>query len=93
MSIRKPSETTSHPDRSEIDPGRWSRVLQMSVIVLLSMSLLGACAEGTASDAERGKAQDALRTSVVTDLQATESAKLLQPSSPEATATAAPTAD
>jgi hypothetical protein len=52
--------------------------------------LLAGCAEGTSTDAERGKVRDAQRTSVVSDLQATQSARLLQPGTPPATTTAVP---
>ncbi|MGN6483659.1 MAG: hypothetical protein ACTHMX_04585 [Thermomicrobiales bacterium] len=49
---------------------------------------LSACAEGTARDATRGKEADTKRTSVVDDVQATESARMLFGSPP-----ASPTPD
>jgi hypothetical protein len=56
---------------------------------LASVALLAGCAEGTRSDAERGKQEDAERESVVKDLQATETYRLVHetdstpPSTPE----------
>lgn len=45
--------------------------------------VLSACAEGTARDAKRGKEEDTKRTSVVDEIQATESANLIKhPSTP-----------
>ena len=40
-------------------------------------ALLTACSSGSSREAEKGRRQDAERTSVVDSLQATESAKLL----------------
>lgn len=52
-------------------------------VVILTASMLTACAEGTARDAKQGKQQDQMRTSVVNDIQATESAGfLLNPATP-----------
>jgi hypothetical protein len=52
--------------------------------------MLTGCMVGDADEAQRGMLQDAQRTSIVDDLQATESARLLAPSTPDATATADP---
>lgn len=90
MSIRKHLERMLLRVRLETDWHWRTRFARLVVVGLVSVLVLSGCAEGTASDAERGKAEDTMRTSVVTDLQATESAKLLKESSPEATATTAP---
>lgn len=55
-----------------------------SVALGIVLTCLTACAEGTSRDAEQGKREDAERTSVVSDLQATQSMLLLT-GSPEAT--------
>ncbi|HYH12436.1 MAG TPA: hypothetical protein VD789_08800 [Thermomicrobiales bacterium] len=52
----------------------------------MTIGVLVGCAEGTSRDAERGKAQDAQRTSVVSDMQATYSASVLQQGTPPPTA-------
>jgi len=44
---------------------------------VLATGLLAGCAEGSRSDAERGKQEDAERDSVVKDLQATETYRLV----------------
>jgi hypothetical protein len=52
--------------------------------------VLTACAQGTSREAERGQERDAERTSVVDDLQATQTARLVlgtppaTPGTPEA---------
>lgn len=45
--------------------------------LLSSAAILSGCAEGTRTDAERGRMEDAERTSVVRDLQATETWNLV----------------
>ncbi len=66
---------------------RFRRRLCPFVLVLLTALTLTSCAEGTARNAEVGKEQDAKRTSVVDEIQATESASflILGTPSPEAT--------
>jgi hypothetical protein len=56
----------------------------ITAIVIL-VSLVG-CAEGTARDAEKGRARDAEATSVVDNLQSTRTSELIN-GSPEASAT------
>jgi hypothetical protein len=57
----------------------------------LALAVLSGCGEGTASDAERGKAVDAQKTSVVTGMQATQSSLVLEPGTPPpATPTTSP---
>jgi predicted small secreted protein len=59
-----------------------SRIASFFVVILAAF-MLTACAEGTARDAKQGKQQDQIRTSVVNDIQATESAGfLLNPATP-----------
>lgn len=45
--------------------------------LLLCAVLLGGCADGRATDAERGRESDEQRDSVVTDLQATQTWNLI----------------
>jgi len=59
------------------------RRLVSLLMVIVAAVTLTACAEGTARDAKQDKQQDAMRTSVVNDIQATESAGfLLNPATP-----------
>ncbi len=71
-----PLEPTASPVATAADTRRLGRItaLLVSLIVLLSLS---ACAEGNARDAREGQEVDAERTSVVRDLQATNSARIL----------------
>jgi type I site-specific restriction endonuclease len=55
---------------------------------LLAASLLAGCAEGTRTDAERGKEEDKKRDSVVDALQATETYRIVN--RPGGTPTPAP---
>ncbi len=76
-------ERTRNPRRPAIE--RIARlVIAWSVTAAIVVLCMTACAEGTSRDAEEGKQQDAERTSVVSDLQATQSILLLT-ESPEAT--------
>lgn len=91
MSIRKRSETTFPRER----PATRHLTRRMGIwLVVGSMAtgLLAGCAEGTSQDAAQGKLEDSQRTSVVSDLQATESARVLEPGTPppDATATTEP---
>lgn len=61
------------------------RLMTVIVAIMIVVSLVG-CAEGTARDAERGRARDADATSVVDTLQSTRTSELIN-SSPEASAT------
>ena len=81
MSIRMHSATTGRHDRRASD-GRGRRLVTIALAASLVIGTLAGCAEGTSRDAERGKARDAQRTSVVGDLQATQSAKVLLPGTP-----------
>lgn len=69
----------SHKLAAKSDARRW-----WIVALLFGTLTLAGCAEGTRRDAERGQQQDAERTSVVSDLQATRSADLIM-STPPAT--------
>ena len=87
MSIRKRLETTFHPERHTTSRNA-RRAGEWIVIVSFGGALLMGCAEGTSQDAEQGKLEDSQRTSVVSDLQATESARVLEPGTPPPNATA-----
>lgn len=52
-------------------------------------AILVSCSQGTSRDAERGREQDAERTSVVDNLQATETARLVS-GTPDASPTVEP---
>ncbi len=83
MNTRKRSATITHPGTS--DPPRCrSRIHAATTCVGIAMVLvvLTGCAEGTSQDAERGKLRDEQRTSVVSDMQATHSARVLEPGTP-----------
>jgi len=71
-----PSGPIRHPERA--GRKRIGRVWRFGLVGLIALTFT-ACAEGTAREAERGKEQDAERTSVVDDIQATESAGFLLP--------------
>jgi hypothetical protein len=70
-----PLEPINHPVRLSMRINR--RRLLASAGGLASIALLAGCAEGTRSDAERGKQDDAERESVVKNLQATETYRLV----------------
>lgn len=74
------SATTRRTCRSR----RWTAVLGG---VLIGALALAGCAEGTVQDAERGRAEDQQRESIVGDAQATRSAELVggAPSTPAST--------
>ena len=55
----------------------WTRTSRLLLLALLAAALLAGCAEGTATDAERGRARDAERESVLSDLQATETWRII----------------
>ena len=74
--MRMLSENMKNRERWVIE-SRIRRRLCSLALVLLTALTLTACAEGTARDAEIGKEQDAKRTSVVNEIQATESAGFL----------------
>ena len=80
MSIRKHSATM--PRHGVAATSRKSRVATWCVAGCVVVGVITGCAEGTSTDAEQGKLEDAQRTSVVSDLQATQAAKLLQPGTP-----------
>lgn len=80
MSIRKRSVTTHHREVGATN--RWNRVAAWFVAACLTLGLLAGCSEGTSREAERGKARDAQRTSVVRDLQATRSMQVLDQGTP-----------
>ncbi len=69
-----PLEPTDHPEHRSTRTSR-RRVL-LAAVALVAVSLAG-CAEGTRSDAERGKREDQQRESVVKDLQATETFRIV----------------
>ena len=91
MSIRKRSETTYHRERPATRRPA-CRLVNWLVSCAMATVLLVGCAEGTSQDAAQGKLEDSQRTSVVSDLQATESARVLEPGTPppDATATTEP---
>ncbi len=79
MSIRTRSAIT---DPREHQASRRHRLVSVAIAVSVLIGTLAGCAEGTSRDAERGKLRDAQRTSVVSDMQATHSAQVLQPGTP-----------
>jgi hypothetical protein len=76
-----PSGTTRNQEAASNEraahAGLTRRRLALALVSGAALCGLSACAEGTARDAERGKKADAKRTSVVSDVQATESAQFL----------------
>jgi hypothetical protein len=59
------------------------------LVILMALSVV-ACSEGTANEAKQAQSDDAKRTSVVDNTQATESAGfVLNPATPSPSATAA----
>jgi len=89
MSIRKRSATMRRREAGAISR-RGTRVGAWLIGACLVLGVLAGCSEGTSKDAERGKVEDARRTSVVSDLQATHSARLILQGTPPATATSEP---
>ncbi|HWK79720.1 MAG TPA: hypothetical protein VNP95_03090 [Thermomicrobiales bacterium] len=86
-----PSGSTRNPPPGSSERQHLRLTRRRFGIVLVSggvLAGLSACAEGTARDAERGKQADAKRTSVVDEIQATQSARFL-----EGTPPASPTAE
>lgn len=83
MSIRKRSATITRPVNSD-----WARrrsrmhIAMRYVAIAMLLTVLTACTEDTSQDAERGKLRDEQRTSVVSDMQATHSARVLDPGTP-----------
>ncbi len=83
MSIRKPSETTARHAPGKTDRSdRHLRLVALVAGIAMALGVLVACSEGTSRDAERGQQEDTQRTSVVSDLQATRSAGVLEPGTP-----------
>ena len=74
------SEPIAHPAATTPElPHRRPR-LRWIALALAGLTMLAAivgCAEGTARDARQGQEEDAERTSIVRDLQATQSARIL----------------
>lgn len=63
---------------------RWRGHASWFAALLLAATLLAGCADGRATDAERGREADSDRDSVVTDLQATQTWNLIH-GTPEST--------
>jgi hypothetical protein len=61
---------------------RRRRLATLAIAAAVVIGTLAGCAEGTSRDSERGKARDAQRTSVVSDMQATQSVQVLLPGTP-----------
>ena len=77
-----PLDPTDRPaaKRRSSPPHPFRHHLRSIVVALTGLTLLAAvagCAEGTRRDARDGQEADAERTSVVQDLQATRSARIL----------------
>ncbi len=75
-----PSEPIAHPAAKTPEPPHRPPRLRWIALGLAGLTLMAAvvgCAEGTARDARQGQEEDAERTSVVRDLQATQSARIL----------------
>ena len=81
-----PLEPIGRQDRGQtsMDKGRSRRWTARFAALLLGATLLVGCADGIASDAERGREADEKRDSVVTDLQATQTWNLIH-GTPEST--------
>ncbi|CAN5751070.1 hypothetical protein BH23CHL3_BH23CHL3_07730 [soil metagenome] len=90
MSIRMRSGPTFPRSQQPSSDGKRTRIARIAVTSTIATTMLTGCMVGDADEAQRGMLQDAQRTSIVDDLQATESARLLAPSTPDATATADP---
>lgn len=82
MSIRMRSAPIYLHNRQPSSDGRRTRVARLAGTAMIAASLLTGCLVGDADEAQRGMLQDAQRTSVVDELQATESARLVAPSTP-----------
>lgn len=84
MRLEPTANRAKQIDRSPT--GRREGIL-VTVACAVLLILLAGCAEGTSRDAEQGKKDDAARTSVVSDMQATRTSELLKSTPP---ATSAP---
>lgn len=83
MSIRKRSAITARPGTHTSDrTSNRECLVAWWVGIAMAVSVLVGCSDGTSQDAEQGRQEDAQRTSVVSDLQATRSARVLQPGTP-----------
>ena len=63
---------------------RWRGHTARFAAILLAATLLGGCADGRATDAQRGRQADQDRESIVTDMQATQTWNLVH-GTPEST--------
>lgn len=90
MSIRMRSAPTFLRNRQPNSDGTRTRIVRLAMTAIVAASVLTGCLVGDADEAQRGMLEDAQRTSVVDELQATESARLLAPSTPNAAATDEP---
>ncbi|MDP8909213.1 MAG: hypothetical protein M3N47_08890 [Chloroflexota bacterium] len=75
------SEPIDHLAATTPEPPHRPLRLRLIALGLAGITVLAAivgCAEGTARDARQGQEEDAERTSVVRELQATQSARILE---------------
>jgi hypothetical protein len=82
-----PLEPIDHPQPVPTPSARirFRAVGRLVATILIALGLAG-CADGLATDAQRGKQEDATRESIVTDLQATQTWNIVH-GTPEATPT------
>ncbi len=90
MSIRMRLAPTYLRNRQPNSDRTRMRIGRLAMTALVAASVLTGCLVGDADEAQRGMLEDAQRTSVVDELQATESARLLAPSTPETAETDEP---
>lgn len=73
--------------RDQLPTDALARRIRHGFLVALAVLAIAGCAEGTSRDAERGREQDAERTSVVDDLQSTRTTEIIK-GTPNASPTA-----
>ena len=84
-----PLERIENHRQPPTDRGHSRRSVLCVATLGVVATILVSCSQGTSRDAERGREQDAERTSVVDNLQATETSRLVT-GSPEASPTIEP---
>ncbi|MEJ7901516.1 MAG: hypothetical protein WKF63_06685 [Thermomicrobiales bacterium] len=84
-----PLERIENHRQPPTDRRRTSRSLLAIATFGVVAAILVSCSQGSSRDAERGREQDAERTSVVDNLQATETSRLVS-GTPDASPTVEP---
>jgi F420-0:gamma-glutamyl ligase len=72
-----PSEPIAHPTPLPINPRVTRRRVVGVAVIGIAATAFASCAQGSSPEAERGRELDIERTSVVDNLQATETARLI----------------